>query len=161
VSVVPQARLDLAGYSLPSGLYELAAGCANVEILGEVQSVAPLLAAADVVVCPLRIGGGVKVKVLEALGAGKAVVTTRVGAQGLGGIVAAGGLRVCERPEDFVQTTVDLLRSPRRRRALERRAHEAVTALPTWESAAKTLRTVYDSLVTRRGIGDIDDVKSA
>jgi glycosyltransferase involved in cell wall biosynthesis len=149
------------GFAPPPRLYDLAARCANVEVVGEVPSVAPVLAAADVVLCPLRIGGGVKVKVLEALAAGKAVVTTPVGAQGLGDVVAANGLVVQESTEALALATADLLRFPRRRRTLERRAREAVSALPTWDDAAKALRACYEMLATRPGVGDIDDVISA
>jgi glycosyltransferase involved in cell wall biosynthesis len=120
-----------------------------------------VLAAADVVLCPLRIGGGVKVKVLEALAAGKAVVTTPVGAQGLGDVVASNGLVVHESIEDLASATGELLRFPQRRRALERRARAAVRRLPSWDDAATALLSCYQMLATRPGIGDIDDVMSA
>jgi glycosyltransferase involved in cell wall biosynthesis len=158
----PDAQLELAGYSMPDDLRALARRTANVQVLGEVASVAPVLARADVVVCPLRVGGGVKVKVLEALAAGKAVVTTPIGAQGLGDIVAADGLVVRDSPTELAAAVAGLLRSPQRRRELERRGHGALASLPTWDEAAARLLACYEALATPgRRSRDVEDSVSA
>jgi glycosyltransferase involved in cell wall biosynthesis len=119
-----------------------------IEVTGRVPSVAPYLAAADVVVCPLRIGGGVKVKMLEALSHGCAVVTTSVGAQGLGPR-AARSMIIEDDPARFAAAIVRLLNRPRVRRGLQLAARDLAATLPTWDDAARALARVYDELITR------------
>ena len=78
---VPQAELRIVGPNPDAGL-RAAAGL-GVTFTGEVAEVWPHLEDAAVVVAPLRQGGGMRVKVAEALAAGKAVVATRLAAEGL------------------------------------------------------------------------------
>ncbi|MDF2769721.1 MAG: glycosyltransferase [Nitrososphaeraceae archaeon] len=79
---VPNAKLLLVGNAPPPEICSLTLN-KQIKVSGYVDSLTHFYKAADVVVCPLRIGGGVKVKVLEALNAGKAIVSTSIGAQGL------------------------------------------------------------------------------
>jgi polysaccharide biosynthesis protein PslH len=137
----PAARLRIVGAAPPPEVERLAAHPA-VEVTGYVPDVKTHLDSADVVVCPLRIGGGVKVKILEALARGKAIVTTEVGAQGLGPD-AADAMRIADRPADFATATCELLRDRARRAELERRAFHFVRTLPTWDEAAAELEEVY------------------
>jgi glycosyltransferase involved in cell wall biosynthesis len=71
---VPEARALLVGNGPPQELQALA--CEHIFVTGRVPSVAPSLDRAAVVVCPLRVGGGIKVKMLEALCRGKAIVAS-------------------------------------------------------------------------------------
>jgi polysaccharide biosynthesis protein PslH len=119
-----------------------------VTVTGTVPEVGPYLAAADVVVVPLRIGGGVKVKVLEALAAGKAVVTTPVGAQGLAAASRAGALAVGTGARQLAGEVASLLADDGRRLAMERAASAAARRLPTWDDAACHLLDTYAGAVT-------------
>src|SRR6185503_13791442 len=76
------AGLRVVGRGIPDDIVRLAAG-AGVEVVGVVPDVRPHLAAARVVVAPVRFGTGMRGKVLEALAMGRPVVTTRLGAEGL------------------------------------------------------------------------------
>lgn len=77
----PEARLQIAGASPSRALRTLASR--KIEITGRVPDMKPLLAAAAVVAIPLRSGAGVRIKFIEALCAGKAVVATKLAAEGL------------------------------------------------------------------------------
>ena len=79
---VPRATLQIVGASPPPALRELAAEA--VTVTGAVETVTPHLEDAAVVVAPLRLGGGTRVKVLEALAAGKAIVATPRALEGIG-----------------------------------------------------------------------------
>jgi polysaccharide biosynthesis protein PslH len=79
----PDARLLLVGRNPPEWLKRLAATTPNVELHADVPDVRPFLARAGMLVVPLRIGGGSRLKILEALASGTPVVSTRVGAEGL------------------------------------------------------------------------------
>lgn len=81
---VPDARLHLAGAGAPTELTELVASVDSVHLLGFVDDLDPVYAAAHVVVVPLRTGAGLKFKTVEALVRGIPVVTTSVGAEGVG-----------------------------------------------------------------------------
>jgi polysaccharide biosynthesis protein PslH len=144
---VDDVRVRLVG-NAPSP--EVLALCKDgVTVTGYVPDVVPYLDAADVVVCPLRIGGGIKVKVIEALRRGKAIVSTSIGAQGLPP-EARDALVVADDPGRFASATAALLADRRQRRRLERRATAAAEALPTWDQAARSLAALYDELLECR-----------
>lgn len=79
---VPEARLVVAGRHPPRAVRELAAD-PRIEVTGAVPDMAPYFRSAAAVVVPLLSGGGTRIKVLEALAAGKPVVSTAIGAEGL------------------------------------------------------------------------------
>jgi perosamine synthetase len=127
VGALPDAQLVLAGSGMSVGQRRLAAAAARVSVRGTVDDVASVLDGADVLVAPLRAGGGVKVKVLEALRRGCPVVTTPVGAQGIHG-PARDVLRVADDARGIAAAVLGVLggragaarcppgRTPRRRR---------------------------------------------
>jgi polysaccharide biosynthesis protein PslH len=141
---VPDAHLLLVGNAPPPEVEVLARQSANVKVTGRVPEVGPYLDRAQVVVCPLRIGGGIKVKVLEALSRGKAIVTTTIGAQGIP--EAERCMRVVDEPSSFARATIALLRRPDLRADLEARARVAANQLPTWDQAAAALGSCYEEL---------------
>jgi glycosyltransferase involved in cell wall biosynthesis len=103
------------------------------------------LDAADVVVCPLRIGGGVKVKILEALARGCAIVTTPIGMQGLR-YLPGNAVVECRDLSAVADACAQLLASPARREQLRERAAQAATLLPTWDEAAAELDAAWTTL---------------
>jgi glycosyltransferase involved in cell wall biosynthesis len=103
----PGARLVLAGAELPP---DVAASAGDgVQVAGPVADLEAELERAAVVVAPLRSGGGARVKVLEALGAGKAVVATPLAVEGIE-VPTGEVLRVASSTDDLVREIVALLR---------------------------------------------------
>jgi glycosyltransferase involved in cell wall biosynthesis len=141
---VPAAVLWLVGNAPPPLVQALSGD--QVMVTGLVPDVRPYLDAADVVVCPLRIGGGIKVKTLEALRRGKAIVSTTIGAQGLSG-TARQALAIADGPEAFARAVIELLLDSSRRAQLERDALRAGAQLPSWDEAADALVALYDQLL--------------
>jgi len=142
---IPSAHLLLVGNAPPPEVVRLAGEA--VTVTGRVPAVEPYLDAADIAVFPLREGGGVKVKVLEALARGKAVVTTTIGTQGLAGVRDA--VEVHDAPRKFAAAVVQVLRDRTRRLQLEDAARRAVGSLPTWDEAASALASCYSDLTER------------
>jgi glycosyltransferase involved in cell wall biosynthesis len=107
--------------------------------------VRPYLERASVVVAPLRLGGGMRVKVAEALAAGKAVVATALAAEGL---EANDGnqLLLSEDAEGIADSVVSLLLDPHRRGALAARARAWAVERLAWEAPAMAFERLYDSL---------------
>lgn len=103
----PDTRLTLAGSNPTPAVQALAS--AHVEVTGFLsdEELARRYAAARVIVCPLRYGAGVKMKVVEALHQGVPLVTTSVGVQGLDSL--DGAIHVADRPEEFAAAVLRLL----------------------------------------------------
>lgn len=111
---VPDATLMVAG-SVCDGLEE----APGVRLLGVVDDVADVYRSAAVVINPMRYGTGLKIKTVEALGYGKAVVTTTVGAEGLEGD-GESGFRIADTPREFARAVAQLLEDESARADLER-----------------------------------------
>ncbi len=79
----PRATLAVVGRAPPAWLVERVRACPGAELHADVPDVRPYLAASGVLAVPLRVGGGSRLKILEALAAGLPVVSTAVGAEGL------------------------------------------------------------------------------
>ena len=146
---VPRVRLLLVGNDSDGEMARRYAG-PGCEVLGWVPSLTPFYQRATVVVCPLRIGGGVKVKMLEAFAHGKAIVTTPIGLQGLDQAVHA--TRVATGPTALASCIIDVLVNPSRRRALEHAAEAFSLTLGSWDEAAAALNACWRRAA--RSVGD-------
>jgi polysaccharide biosynthesis protein PslH len=117
----------------------------NVTITGAVTSLEPFYRNADVFACPLQTGGGVKVKMIEALRTGSAIVTTSVGAQGFGKnfeSIAA----VRDDVESFSAEVVRIIREPLLKDRMRRTAKQFSECLPTWRQVSEEFTERYREL---------------
>jgi len=139
----PGTRLAIVGRSPTRELRALARE--DVVVTGEVPDVTPYLDDAAVVVVPIREGGGMRVKVLEALAAGKAVVATPLAVEGLD--VAAGDqLEIAETEDDIRRALSRLLDDEGARRALGGRARAWAREHLGWGASIERYEALYDSL---------------
>lgn len=145
---VPQARLVLAGAGPTDFLAETVGEHDDVYVLGPLASFGPLLHSAAVLVCPLRYGGGVKSKILEGLHAGRPVVTTPVGLQGLPPAALA-AIRCGTSAEELARHTVELLTSPDRHAEVCRRVAVAGGSLTTWAQTAHGVQGAWAEMSER------------
>jgi succinoglycan biosynthesis protein ExoO len=114
----------------------------GVALLGRVPDLAPLYRRADVVISPLRVGSGLKIKLVEALAHGKPVVATTVTAQGVAHLLA-GAVALADTPLDFATQVLHLLGEPRVRAA---RAETALAIARRSFSASTAYSDVVDHL---------------
>lgn len=140
----PGTRLSLVGVLPPPSVRELA--CDDIEVTGAVPAIEPWLTRAAVVLAPLRIGGGMRMKVLHSMAMGKAVVTTPRGAEGLSVDGCQPPLVVAADTEAMVQATATLLGSPATRRALGLRARTFVAQHFSPQAYVRRLEAVYAEL---------------
>lgn len=140
---MPAAEFVVAGRNPPPLLLD--AKDRGVTCLGFVEDVSAFYGSVDVVVAPIRYGGGIKIKVLEAMACGKAVVTTSVGAEG---ITAANGeaFLVADGPADFAEAVVALLSDKDRRAALGDQARQVIERRFSWQRLCDDLDVIYQAL---------------
>jgi glycosyltransferase involved in cell wall biosynthesis len=139
---VPAARLCVVGRHPPAGLKQRLARCPGVELHADVADVRPFLAGCGVMAVPLRIGGGSRLKILEALGSGLPVVSTRVGAEGLC-LTAERDLLVSQDTEDFPTALLQALRQPERMQDMARQARPRVLERYDWNHLADKLEQAW------------------
>ena len=147
----PSAVLELVGRNPPDELRRRAANIPGVELHADVADVRPHLARCGMMVVPLRIGGGSRLKILEALASATPVVSTLVGAEGL--LLDAGRhLRVVEGIEDLAPAILDAMGSPDRLRDEAERGRGRVQELYGWDTlAAKMERIWIECVAAARG----------
>lgn len=137
----PGVTLALVGSDPPAVVRALAG--ADIIVTGRVPTIEPYLARAAVVLAPLRMGGGMRLKILQALARGKAIVTTPIGAAGLGPWGDQPPLVVAEDVVAFAAATADLLATPAVRHALGRRARAFVVEQHSWAAYRRRLEAIY------------------
>jgi glycosyltransferase involved in cell wall biosynthesis len=139
------ARLLIVGAGAPADVR--ARTRSDVEVLGEVPSVAPFLDSAAVVLAPVRIGGGMRMKALHALASGKALVTTSRGAEGLAVHGVKAPFVVADEPEAFAAAVAELLHDAGRRADLGAAARSFVLEHYSPAAYCRRLERVYAELV--------------
>jgi polysaccharide biosynthesis protein PslH len=119
---------------------------AGVFVTGRVEDVSPFLDRAAIVLAPMRIGGGMRVKVMEALAGGKAVVATPLALEGLD-VTDGDQVRIGRTDEELVAATVELLQHPDRRVRLAEAARTWAVSALSWDRPAAAFDRLYRSLV--------------
>jgi len=153
---VPGAVFRVVGAYPPESLRALAAATPGVELLGLVPATAPHYRRATVFVAPILRGSGTRLKILEAMASGSAVVSTTIGAEGLG--AGDGEIRLADDPAAFADEVVALLRDPAGRDALARRARAFVEERFDWPAIARRLLEAWADagVPVRSRPGDVD-----
>ncbi|WP_106212910.1 glycosyltransferase [Kineococcus rhizosphaerae] len=143
---LPQARASLVGRNPSPATLALAGD--GLTVTGTVPDVQPYLQQARVALAPLRAGGGTRLKILEALAAGRPVVATSVGADGLEDLVGS-GVVVADDPREFAARVVELLDDPARAQDLGRAGAAAVADRYSWDRVLTPWADAVQELVAR------------
>ena len=143
----PGVTLSIVGRTPTPAVKRLAAEH-GVVVTGRVDDVRPYMAAAAVYVVPLRIGGGTRLKIFEAMSMGKAVVSTTIGAEGLP-VTDGEHVLLADDPQAFARATVALLRDTTRRARMEAAARALVVERYDWSAVAGSLEQALTSIADR------------
>jgi len=126
----------------------------RVHFTGHVGDVRPIVAESWVSVVPLRLGAGTRVKVLESMALGTPVVSTSKGAEGLE-VKDGESILIADRPAEFAERVVDLLRSPELRARLATAGRRLVESKHDWDVVGQELRALVERVgacqLARRG----------
>lgn len=145
-AAVPSARLCLVGRNPPEWLRRQAA-VPGVELHADVPDVRPYLSGCGLMVVPLRIGGGSRLKILESLATNTPVVSTRVGAEGLE-LEPGRHLTVVEDVDDLPKAIIRAVREPAEAQVQAERGREAVLRRYGWDALADQMERVWIDCVT-------------
>jgi len=148
----PQATFHIVGRN-PSGDVRALTSAPGVTVVGSVPDVRPHLAEAAVVVVPLLVGGGTRLKIYEAMAMGRSVVSTGIGAEGLPVVPGEHYLRADE-PAAFAGAVIELLAAAEPRHRLGQAADHFVRAHYGSEPVARQFEAICRTVVeSRRGLG--------
>lgn len=139
----PAVRLWVVGRDPHPRLKPLADDPA-IELTGWVEDVRPYIAGAALYVVPLRIGGGTRLKVLEAMAMKKAIVSTRLGCEGFD-LVPDQELVTADTPGDFAAAVLALLRDPDRCERLGRAARRFAGSRYDWRIVVPRLERTFET----------------
>jgi glycosyltransferase involved in cell wall biosynthesis len=138
----PAATLSIVGRAPTPAVRRLAQE-PGIEVTGSVPDVRPHVAAGQVYVVPLRIGGGTRLKIFEAMGMGKAIVSTTVGAEGLP-VTHGRDILLADGPAAFAAAVVRVIRDPVLRERLEGAARRLVVDRFDWSAVASDFEAALD-----------------
>jgi glycosyltransferase involved in cell wall biosynthesis len=140
----PEARFKMIGGRPPRSLQLLAGP--RVELTGFVPDLRPHLAAAAAVVVPLRLGGGTRLKIVEAMAMGKAIVSTTLGAEGIKAIPGR-DLLIEDQPEAFADAVNRLLGDPELAARIGQSVRSLAVKRYSWSGAARALEGFYRGIM--------------
>ena len=147
----PQARVYLTGRNVTPEMKKWAQP-GKLEFTGFVPDERDVIGKADVMVVPMRLGGGVKLKILTAFACGKAVVTTKAGAEGIPGLEAGDAALVRDEPRAFADAVLQVMNDANLRRKLERAGRELVCRHYSWAAVADDWERVLHSVTHSRQV---------
>jgi sugar transferase (PEP-CTERM/EpsH1 system associated) len=131
----PEATLSIIGRS-PTPAVKRLAEVPGIHVTGRVDDVRPHVAEGTVYVVPLRIGGGTRLKIFEAMSMAKAVVSTTIGAEGLP-VTPGQNIVIADEPAQFADAIVRLIREDDTRRRIESEARQLVVEKYDWSAVAR------------------------
>jgi sugar transferase (PEP-CTERM/EpsH1 system associated) len=138
----PKTRFWVVGKDPHPRLAPLAAD-PGIAVTGWVEDVRPYIDAAALYVIPLRIGGGTRLKVLEAMAMGKAIVSTSLGCEGFD-LTSDQELSLADTPDQFAAAVLALLRDPQRRERMGEAARQHASSNYDWRMIVPRLEQVYE-----------------
>jgi sugar transferase (PEP-CTERM/EpsH1 system associated) len=144
----PKVLLEVVGRSPSRKLWALAEREQGVRLTGWVEDIRPFVARAQVCIVPLRIGGGTRLKIFEAMAMGKAVVSTSVGAEGLP-VRHEDNILLADTPHDFASSVISLLRDSNQQKRLGAAARALVQEKFSWPKVAESFGHALHDVFTR------------
>lgn len=138
-----QVSMSVVGRSPTKRILAYAQNDSSIRIVGRVEDVRPFIAQADIFVIPLRIGGGTRLKILEAMAMAKPVVSTTIGAEGLE-VESEKNIILADRPEDFAKRVVKLFSDYQLKNSIATEGRKLVEEKYDWDMIAGELERIWE-----------------
>ncbi|MEL0587535.1 MAG: glycosyltransferase family 4 protein [Candidatus Thiodiazotropha sp. (ex. Lucinoma kazani)] len=139
---IPNIKFYIIGQDPPKELLRLSKEEAGIEVLGYVDDIRPYVAKSAIYVVPLRVGGGTRLKVLDALAQGKAIISTSIGCEGIE-VTDRENIYIEDSDSEFASSIIELLNNKKRRKMLGDKARKLAVDKYAWPSIAKYLIRAY------------------
>jgi polysaccharide biosynthesis protein PslH len=144
----PDVTLKVVGRSPSRKLQAAVEADKRIRLTGWVEDIRPFVARGSVCIVPLRIGGGTRLKIFEAMAMGKAVVSTTIGAEGLA-VDNGRNILLADSPQDFADAVVSLFRDSHRRQQLGNDARKLVQENYSWNTVAKGFASTLQEAIAQ------------
>ncbi len=138
----------IIGKNPPQDVIEASKQNTAIKALGFVQDISEYLQSCSIFVAPLRFGGGVKIKTLEAMAHGIPVVTTKIGAEGIDGI-SSENVILGETAEKIATQICSLFDNPIKAEQVGRNGYENIKHHYSWDVVIPRLEKIYDSILSK------------
>jgi len=148
-SEIAEIKIDFVGKLPTPKLRKIAQQNSNIRICGYVEDIRDYVERADVFIAPIRAGSGTKLKVLNAMAQGKAVVTTSIGAEGIK-VTDNEDIFIADTPQEFADKVVYLIKNPEVARKMGERARKVIEENYNWTDIGKEMENVYKSVIKNR-----------
>lgn len=145
---LPDVKFYIVGRSPPALIQAYGDSSDNIIVTGGVEDMRPYFDRAGVVVVPLRIGGGTRLKILEAMAMSKPVVSTSIGAEGID-TTPGTDIILADDPAAFAKSVIELLADEEQQYSMGQAGRHLVEAKYDWHSIAGQLEQTYDRLLTK------------
>ena len=142
---IPNVSLTIVGGAPPRELLDLARRDSRVLVTGFVDDVRPYLSTAEVYVCPMRDGGGTRLKILDALAMGKAIVSTTMGCEGID-VEPSRNVLIANTPREFVDQIQRIMNDRELRQRLGQEGRRLAERRYSWPTIAERLANIYQDL---------------
>ncbi|MEW6193630.1 MAG: glycosyltransferase family 4 protein [Bacteroidota bacterium] len=142
---IPQAKIYIVGNSPPKSLQDRSSN--NVIVTGYVDDVRPYVWRSSLYVVPLRMGGGTRLKVLEALAMKKPVITTSIGCEGIN-VTDGESVLIEDDPENFALRAVELLNNWAMRNVLSSNGYELICSTYDWKIITTQMDETYRQILS-------------
>lgn len=141
----PTATFTVVGRRPPPFVQELCMRNNGIEVTGTVDDVRPYLERATAAIVPLRIGGGTRLKIYEAMAMGRPTVSTAIGAEGLP-VTDGKELFLADDPQSFAKRALELMKDPGAGNRMGKAAQDRVRRDFGWEAAAKPFIEICEAV---------------
>ncbi len=148
---IPDITMNLIGSRAPAEVIRYGQEDDNFKVLGFVDDVRPTIAKAAVYVVPIRVGGGTRLKILDAMAMGKAIVSHPIGAEGLD-VTDGKDIIIAEEPELFAKRVVELVRNEQKRRLISDQARKTVIEKYSWSTIIPKMEDFYRDISQRKRV---------
>ncbi len=145
---IPEVSFTVVGRNPSPKLKNLVKDHKNVRLTGWVEDIRPYIMESSVYVIPIRIGGGTRMKVYEAMAMKKAIVSTSIGIEGLP-VENGKNIFIEDDPENFARKTIELLKNPSLRKLTGENARSFVVENFSWQKVSSVFQHICEDTVNK------------
>jgi len=149
----PGTKFVIVGQAPPPKIQKLADE-ESIRVTGKVDDVTPYIREAQIFICPVRLGGGFRGKILEAMAVGRPIVSTSLGSEGIPSI-SGENILIADEPEDFAEAIKKLLRDRDLYETIRRAGRKLVEEKYDWAKGVEVLDGILEEMMKKPPKGQL------